>query len=103
MSKSNDLSSENKNIPKAYGSMSSRQQIIYIKNKTQKETEWTIDKDIKLENDENIEELVDYHQVFLEQKEKLVNSIIKLRKNPSQNMFLMKGINSLNRAIKNSL
>ena len=76
MSKSNEPTNENKIIPKAYGSMSSRQQIIYIKNKTQKESEWTIDKDIKYENEEKIEESLDYHQVFMDQKEKIVNSKI---------------------------
>lgn len=73
MSKSNDPQNENKVIPKAYGNMSSRQQIIYIKNKTQKETEWTIDKDIRCHDDEKTDEPVDSHQVFLEQKEKFVN------------------------------
>ena len=80
MSKSNDLSNENKLIPKAYGNMSSRQQIIYIKNKTQKETEWTIDKDINCEEDENAEEAVDSHQNYLDQKEKVVRKSIKSAK-----------------------
>ena len=52
--------------------MSYRQQIIYLKNKTHKEKEWTIDKDIKTQSDELNEEQVDFHQVYLDQKEKYV-------------------------------
>jgi hypothetical protein len=103
MSKSNDPSNENKVIPKAYGNMSSRQQIIYIKNKTQKETEWTIDKDFRCHDDEKIEEPVDSHQVYLEQKEKFVKLYLIQRESLFLNIFSMKGINILNKAIKNSL
>ena len=103
MSKSNDPSNENKVIPKAYGNMSSRQQIIYIKNKTQKETEWTIDKDFRCQDDEKIEEPIDSHQVFLEQKEKFVKSYLIKRESLFLNIFSMREINLLSKAIKNSL
>jgi hypothetical protein len=59
MSKSIPDNSNTKIIP----SMSSRQQILYLMNKTQGNEEW--------EDDDNMsEELSDYHKYFLEQREK---------------------------------
>ena len=73
MSKSNDLANDYKNFQKAYGNMSYRQQIIYLKNKTHKEKEWTIDRDMKTQSDDENDEQIDFHQVYLDQKEKFVN------------------------------
>jgi hypothetical protein len=68
MSKILDSNSANKTIQ----SMSSRQQILYLMNKTQSQEGWEVDL-----KENNPEDLPDYHEYYLQQKQKLRNSMPK--------------------------
>jgi hypothetical protein len=63
-----DSNSAIKNIP----SMSSRQQILYLLNKTQSQDNW----EAELKED-NPEDFPDFHEYFLQKKQKLRNSMPK--------------------------
>lgn len=72
MSKVQDAQNEQKAQKNSIASMSSRQQILYLMNKTQNSTQWE-------DNQEDAtEEVIDHHQYYLQKKEKLVNIIVIL-------------------------
>jgi hypothetical protein len=72
MSKSGDS-----NAQKSLTSMSSRQQLLYIMNKS-KNGENEEEAEEKVEEKKNQFVILDYHKYFLEKKERIVNFIFNL-------------------------
>jgi hypothetical protein len=63
---------DNNSANKTIQSMSSRQQILYLMNKTQNAEDWEGDS-----KEQQVEELPDYHEYFLQKKQKFRNNLPK--------------------------